>query len=64
MRDKQKKALKKLKRLLERPRTMNILCGKIGCSDRTMYRYFDLLSEQGLEVSRAGTGYPVKFLIS
>ena len=63
MTDRQTKALTKLKRLLQRPCTMSRLVTKLGVSDRTVYRYLDMLSEEGLTVERAGRGYPVKFLI-
>jgi len=63
MTEKQIKAMKKLKQLLRRPRTMAYLCDKLGVSGRTVYRYLDALAEEGLKVGRTGTGYPVKFLI-
>lgn len=63
MTERQTKAMKKLKRLLQRPRTMEHLADKLGVSDRTVYRYLDALGEAGLTVARSGTGYPVKFLI-
>ncbi len=63
MTDQQTKALKKLKRLLQRPRTMAHLAEKLGVSDRTVYRYLDLLSDNGYQVARTGRGYPVKFTI-
>ena len=63
MRDKQKKALKRLRTLLKKPRTMAQLVEKLGVSDRTLYRYFNDLGYQGVNVARAGRGYPVRFLI-
>ena len=63
MTERQTKAMKKLKRLLQRPRTMTHLVDKLGVSDRTVYRYLDALADCGTTVARKGTGYPVKFLI-
>lgn len=63
MTERQTKAMKKLKRLLQRPRTMSHLVDKLGVSDRTVYRYLDALADGGTTIERKGTGYPVKFLI-
>lgn len=63
MTDRQTQAMKKLKRLLQRPRTIAHLVEKLGVSDRTVYRYLDALEENGALVERTGRGYPVRFLI-
>ncbi len=63
MTERQTKALKKLKLLLRHPKTMAHLVEKLEVSERTVYRYLDILSEGGWNVGRTGTGYPVKFLI-
>lgn len=63
MTERQTKALKKLKLLLRHPKTMADLIEKLDVSERTVYRYLDMLSEGGVHVDRTGTGYPVKFRI-
>ena len=64
MTDRQIKSIVKLRRLLQRPCTMARLMAKLGVSDRTVYRYLDMLSAEGYQVERSGRGYPVKFLIN
>lgn len=63
MREKQKKNLTRLKKLLKTARTKAFLKERLDISDRTLYRYIDALSGSGCVVSRTGTGWPVKFLI-
>lgn len=55
--------VKKLKKALRRPRTVDELVEMTGALRRRVYRYLEVLVERGEKVTRRGIRRPTKYVI-
>ena len=56
--------LDRLERLLAKPRTVAELSKSLGVTTKQIYVWLEWLDNDGVELTRLGRGYPVKYQIA